>query len=177
MQIHKDLREFRDQHKTPATVVLISGDIDFVGDINELRFSGKHYTIVIHNVQAKEELLKTANEFIPWEEFVYKNESKSSHAVRTPGELTNETVKQPQMPRIAKTKDNSGRTSSPRHNFAKPTANTDDNVLESPSTVVNRPKREKPRHCAKKTDVSNNKACAKKQHHKNEKEYVSNKWC
>lgn len=72
MQIHKDLQQFIEQHKTPSTVVLISGDIDFIKDLNELRYKHRHYTILIHNPQTKDELLQTANEVIPWEEFVEK---------------------------------------------------------------------------------------------------------
>lgn len=78
LQILKDLQRFRAQQKTPATVVLISGDIDFIQDINELRYRGGHYTIIIHKQQAKSELLKTANETIPWEEFV---ETKSADKI------------------------------------------------------------------------------------------------
>jgi uncharacterized LabA/DUF88 family protein len=82
MQIHRDLQQFIDQHhKTSATVVLISGDIDFIKDLNELRFRHRHYTIVIHNPQVRDELLKTANEFIPWEQFVEKKYPKENKYV------------------------------------------------------------------------------------------------
>ncbi len=67
--IYKDLQSFKEQHKTPATIVLLSGDIDFIQCINDLRYSYKHYIIIIHNPQANKEFLKTANEAIAWQEF------------------------------------------------------------------------------------------------------------
>jgi hypothetical protein len=67
--IYMDLQLFKEQHKTPATIVLLSGDIDFIKYINALRFGHRHYIIVIHNPQARHELLKTANEAYPWHEF------------------------------------------------------------------------------------------------------------
>ena len=69
MQIQMDLQRFNEQHKTLATVVLISGDIDFIKYINELRFHYRHYTILIHNTQAKKQLLRTANETYLWSTF------------------------------------------------------------------------------------------------------------
>lgn len=64
-----DLQVFKEHTPSPATIVLISGDIDFVQFINELRFRHGHYIIVVHNPLAKQELLKTANEAYPWHEF------------------------------------------------------------------------------------------------------------
>jgi uncharacterized LabA/DUF88 family protein len=173
IQIHQDLQEFKEQHKTPATVVLISGDIDFVKDINDLRFRHRHYTIVIHNPQAKEELLKTANEFISWNEFIEKG------------------------PNEPKQKYNLGKIFSPRRDFDKtrlstmssrrpplmdmrldkPTVNTDDNVLESTSANADQLNEGKLRHCPRKAGVLKSEAPCQKKHHKNEKGYVSNKYC
>jgi uncharacterized LabA/DUF88 family protein len=172
IEIHKDLQRFIEQHKTPATLVLISGDIDFIKDLSDLRFRHRHYTIVIHNPQAEEQLLKTANEFIPWEAFFEKK-----------------------CPNIPTPKDNSGRTYSPKHNLDKTrsstppakrpslmelnvnesAANTDNNVLESTSTIANQPKREKPHCSVKKPAVSKNEPRCQKKHHKNENKYVLNK--
>ncbi len=172
-QIHEDLQRFKEQQTTPATVVLISGDIDFSKDINKLRFRHKHYTIIIHNPQVNEKLLKTANEFISWDEFIEK------------------------APNEAKQKHNLGRPFSPRHDFDKPrpspllarrpplmdmrldksTVNTDDNVLESTSANADQLNEGKPRHRPRKAGVLKSEAPCQKKHHKNEKGYVSNKYC
>lgn len=73
LEIRRDIQQFMRQHQTPATLVLISGDSDFINDINHLRFRTPHYTIVVYNKQAKRELVATANESIPWDEFTQRD--------------------------------------------------------------------------------------------------------
>ncbi|CAF4609607.1 unnamed protein product, partial [Rotaria sp. Silwood2] len=67
--IYKAIQLFKEQQRTPATLVLLSGDIDFIRCISELRFNQKHYVIIAYNAQANTKLLETANETIPWSEF------------------------------------------------------------------------------------------------------------
>ncbi|CAF0817401.1 unnamed protein product [Adineta steineri] len=145
IQIHKDLQRFIEQHKTSATVVLISGDIDFINDINELRYRHKHYTIIIHNPQAKEQLLKTANEFIPWEEFIEKkcnNESRKQCTFKTSKNLSKE-VKQSQISSVAKPTDKLTRIASPKQNLDKTRTSTP--PLQRPPLVAsNSPTNAKP---------------------------------
>ncbi|CAF4310442.1 unnamed protein product, partial [Rotaria sordida] len=52
-----------------ATVVLISGDIDFVGKLNDLRHQAEFQVIVIHNKLAKDELKATVNAYFSWKLF------------------------------------------------------------------------------------------------------------
>ncbi|CAF0858872.1 unnamed protein product [Adineta steineri] len=145
IQIHKDLQRFIEQHKTSATVVLISGDIDFINDINELRYRHKHYTIIIHNPQAKEQLLKTANEFIPWEEFIEKkcnNESRKQCTFKTSKNLSKE-VKQSQISSVAKPTDKLTRIASPKQNLDKTRTSTP--PLQRPPLIAsNSPTNAKP---------------------------------
>jgi hypothetical protein len=68
-KIMLELDRFERVHRPPATIVLISGDIDFVGKLNGLRHQAGFYVIVIHNKPAKEELKATVNEHYPWELF------------------------------------------------------------------------------------------------------------
>jgi hypothetical protein len=68
-QIKMDLETFKKQHSSPATIVLISGDIDFVKYLNVLRYTDKHTVIVIHNDQARSELMDTAEFSYPWSDF------------------------------------------------------------------------------------------------------------
>lgn len=166
MQIHKDLQQFIDQHKTPATVVLISGDIDFIQDLNDLRFRHRHYTIVIHNSQAKLELLKTANEFIPWESFVDKkcfNKPQERCAPNIP-KLRLKKLALSQVPRIGNPADKLRIASSSNQSLDKTgtstpssqcgslidlmsvndsTVNNNENVLESILTVEDQPQTDK----------------------------------
>jgi hypothetical protein len=68
-QIMLDLDRFAQRHRPPDTVVLISGDIDFVGKLSDLRHRAGFHVILIHNESAKQELKATANEHYPWELF------------------------------------------------------------------------------------------------------------
>ncbi|CAF0935109.1 unnamed protein product [Adineta steineri] len=87
-QIMLDLVRFERICHSPATVVLISGDIDFIGILNGLRHQAGFRVIVIHNKPAKEELKATVNEHYPWEVFTVQpavviNDSKPIENERT----------------------------------------------------------------------------------------------
>jgi stress-induced morphogen len=69
LQILMDLQSFERSHVPPATIVLISGDIDFVGKLSDLRHRARFDVIVIHNKPAKAELKATAHACFAWEEF------------------------------------------------------------------------------------------------------------
>ncbi len=77
-QIMLDLDRFERARRPPATVVLISGDIDFVGKLSDLRHHAGFHVIVIHNKPAKEELKATVNEHYPWELFTSKQATAST---------------------------------------------------------------------------------------------------
>ena len=68
-QIMLELDRFERNHRPPATLVLISGDIDFIGKLSDLRHQAGFQVIVIHNRPAKNELKATVNSHYPWELF------------------------------------------------------------------------------------------------------------
>lgn len=68
-QIMLELDRFERAHRPPATIVLISGDIDFVGKLSDLRHQAGFHVIVIHNKPAKSELKATVNAHYAWELF------------------------------------------------------------------------------------------------------------
>ena len=68
-KIMLDLDRFERGHRPPATIVLISGDIDFIGKLSDLRHRARFHVIVIHNKPAKEELKVTVNAHYAWELF------------------------------------------------------------------------------------------------------------
>jgi hypothetical protein len=76
-QIMLDLDRFAQRHRPPDTVVLISGDIDFVGKLSDLRHRAGFHVIVIRNESAKQELKATANEHYPWELFTNNTQATS----------------------------------------------------------------------------------------------------
>ena len=69
------LDRFERAHSSPAVVVLISGDIDFVQKLNDLRYRAGFYVIVIHNKPVKEELKQTVDADYPWESFLQPQQS------------------------------------------------------------------------------------------------------
>jgi hypothetical protein len=75
-QIMLDLDRFERVHRPPATIVLISGDIDFVGKLSDLRHHARFHVVVIHNKPAKEELKGTVNEHYPWEFFTQQQQQQ-----------------------------------------------------------------------------------------------------
>ncbi|UJR19317.1 hypothetical protein I4U23_022446 [Adineta vaga] len=75
--IYKNLQVFREDHPEPATIVLISGDIDFAREISDLRYRYGHYVILIHNNQVTHRLIKVTDEAYPWEDFIRKNDLKT----------------------------------------------------------------------------------------------------
>ncbi|CAF3775573.1 unnamed protein product [Rotaria sordida] len=89
-QIMLDLDRFERAHHSPATIVLISGDIDFVGKLSDLRHQAGFYVIVIHNKPAKEELKATVNDHFPWELFTQQQQQQPINAVNNSEILTNE---------------------------------------------------------------------------------------
>jgi len=75
-QIMLDLDRFERIHSPPATIVLISGDIDFVNKLSDLRHHAGYRVIVIHNKPAKEELKSTVNAHYPWELFTESSQQQ-----------------------------------------------------------------------------------------------------
>jgi len=98
-QIMLELDRFERAHRPPATIVLISGDIDFVGKLSDLRHQAGFHVIVIHNKPAKPELKATVNAHYPWEFFT----ASGNHADGVVKELNART---PQPYRLATPKNN-----------------------------------------------------------------------
>ncbi|CAF1074530.1 unnamed protein product [Didymodactylos carnosus] len=64
-----DLDRFERVYKPSATFVLISGNIDFVGKLSDLRHQAGYNVIVVHNLPAKAELKTTVNLHYGWSTF------------------------------------------------------------------------------------------------------------
>ncbi|KAG8558266.1 hypothetical protein GDO81_016929 [Engystomops pustulosus] len=69
-KLRQSLRRFADTHTSPATVVLVSTDVNFALEISDLRHRHGFHIIIIHKNQASEALLHHAHELIPFEEFI-----------------------------------------------------------------------------------------------------------
>uniref|UniRef100_H9G7Y7 Spondin domain-containing protein n=1 Tax=Anolis carolinensis TaxID=28377 RepID=H9G7Y7_ANOCA len=69
-KLRQSLRRFADTHAAPATVVLVSTDVNFALEISDLRHRHGFHIILVHKNQASEALLHHAHELIGFEEFI-----------------------------------------------------------------------------------------------------------
>uniref|UniRef100_A0ABM5EZV2 Meiosis regulator and mRNA stability factor 1 n=1 Tax=Pogona vitticeps TaxID=103695 RepID=A0ABM5EZV2_9SAUR len=69
-KLRQSLRRFADTHSAPATVVLVSTDVNFALEISDLRHRHGFHIILVHKNQASEALLHHAHELIRFEEFI-----------------------------------------------------------------------------------------------------------
>lgn len=61
-KLRQSLRRFGEMHTSPATVLLISSDINFAADICDLRYRKKINVILVHNKNVTDALVFCANE-------------------------------------------------------------------------------------------------------------------
>jgi len=61
-KLRQTIRRFADIHGSPAAIILISGDINFAADLNDLRHRKKFHVILLHNSSASEALIMCASE-------------------------------------------------------------------------------------------------------------------
>ncbi|XP_039089501.1 meiosis regulator and mRNA stability factor 1 isoform X9 [Hyaena hyaena] len=69
-KLRQSLRRFANTHAAPATVVLVSTDVNFALELSDLRHRHGFHIILVHKNQASEALLHHANELIRFEEFI-----------------------------------------------------------------------------------------------------------
>ncbi|XP_030069492.1 meiosis regulator and mRNA stability factor 1 isoform X2 [Microcaecilia unicolor] len=69
-KLRQSLRRFADTHTTPATVVLVSTDVNFALELSDLRHRHGFHIVLVHKNQASEALLHHAHELIKFEEFI-----------------------------------------------------------------------------------------------------------
>ncbi|PKK24555.1 KIAA0430 ortholog, transcript variant X5 [Columba livia] len=69
-KLRQSLRRFADTHTAPATVVLVSTDVNFALELSDLRHRHGFRIILVHKNQASEALLHHAHELVCFEEFI-----------------------------------------------------------------------------------------------------------
>ncbi|KAM4698321.1 meiosis regulator and mRNA stability factor 1 isoform 2-T2 [Rhinophrynus dorsalis] len=69
-KLRQSLRRFADTHTSPATVVLVSTDVNFALELSDLRHRHSFHVILVHKNQASEALLQHAHELIRFEDFI-----------------------------------------------------------------------------------------------------------
>ena len=61
-KLRQSLRRFAQSYPPPATVILVSGDINFAAELSDLRHRHNLEVICLHNAQAQAALLACAHE-------------------------------------------------------------------------------------------------------------------
>ncbi|MGH0129640.1 UNVERIFIED_CONTAM: hypothetical protein FKN15_048345 [Acipenser sinensis] len=69
-KLRQSLRRFADTHAAPATVVLVSSDVNFACELSDLRHRHGFQVILVHKNQASDALLQHAHRHVTFEELV-----------------------------------------------------------------------------------------------------------
>ena len=52
-KLRQSIRRFADEHKPPATIIIITGDVNFAPDISDFKNRRKYSVLLIHPEQVK----------------------------------------------------------------------------------------------------------------------------
>uniref|UniRef100_A0AAR2IN25 Meiosis regulator and mRNA stability factor 1 n=1 Tax=Pygocentrus nattereri TaxID=42514 RepID=A0AAR2IN25_PYGNA len=69
-KLRQSLRRFAETHTTPATVIVVSSDVNFASELSDLRHRHGFQVILVHKSQASPALLQHAHLHVPFEDFV-----------------------------------------------------------------------------------------------------------
>ncbi|XP_061087780.1 meiosis regulator and mRNA stability factor 1 isoform X2 [Conger conger] len=69
-KLRQSLRRFAETHTAPATVVLVSTDVNFASELSDLRHRHGFRVVLVHKNQASEALLQHAHQHVAFEGFV-----------------------------------------------------------------------------------------------------------
>ncbi|XP_041958979.1 meiosis regulator and mRNA stability factor 1 isoform X3 [Alosa sapidissima] len=69
-KLRQSLRRFADTHTAPATVVLVSSDVNFASELSDLRHRHGFQVILVHKNQVSGALLQHAHRHVAFEEFL-----------------------------------------------------------------------------------------------------------
>ena len=69
-KLRQSLRRFAHTYPAPATVVLISGDVNFSMELNDLMHLHHLTVVLVHNVNASDALKGFATKLVAYEAFI-----------------------------------------------------------------------------------------------------------
>ena len=75
------LRRFADTYDSPATVVMVTSDVNFSNDLHDLRHRHMFTVVLIHNQQVSYALKACAHRTIVFEEFIADIPNRGQDAV------------------------------------------------------------------------------------------------
>lgn len=67
-KLRQSLRRFAETHTAPATVVLVSSDVNFASELSDLRHRHGFHVILVHGNHASSALLQHAHRHVPFQE-------------------------------------------------------------------------------------------------------------
>ena len=80
-KLRVSLRRFADTYDTPATVVMVTSDVNFSNDLHDLRHRHMFTVVLIHNQQVSYALKACAHRTIVFEEFIADIPNRGQDAV------------------------------------------------------------------------------------------------
>ncbi|XP_076871921.1 meiosis regulator and mRNA stability factor 1 isoform X2 [Brachyhypopomus gauderio] len=69
-KLRQSLRRFAETHTAPASVIVVSSDVNFASELSDLRHRHGFQVILVHKSQASPALLQHANVHVPFEDLV-----------------------------------------------------------------------------------------------------------
>ncbi|XP_053713343.1 meiosis regulator and mRNA stability factor 1-like isoform X1 [Synchiropus splendidus] len=67
-KLRQSLRRFAETHTAPATVVLVSSDVNFASELSDLRHRHGFHVILVHGSQTSQALMQHANQHVAFQE-------------------------------------------------------------------------------------------------------------
>ena len=86
-KLRVSLRRFADTYNSPATVVMVTSDVNFSNDLHDLRHRHMFSVILVHNQQVSYALKACAHVTILFEEFIVDIPNREQDAVSNPTSL------------------------------------------------------------------------------------------
>jgi meiosis arrest female protein 1 len=82
-KLKQSIRRFVDIHGSSATIILISGDINFAADLSDLRYRKKIHIILLHNKNTSDALILCADEHYDFMQLLQSLPSRTPSKVST----------------------------------------------------------------------------------------------
>ena len=83
-KLRVSLRRFADTYDSPATIVMVTSDVNFSNDLHDLRHRHMFTVVLVHNLQVSYALKACAHMTIVFEDFIIDIPNREQDAVSNP---------------------------------------------------------------------------------------------
>ncbi|KAM8842273.1 meiosis regulator and mRNA stability factor 1 isoform 3-T4 [Synchiropus picturatus] len=90
-KLRQSLRRFAETHTAPATVVLVSSDVNFASELSDLRHRHGFHVILVHGSQTSQALMQHANQHVAFQEITADLPPRMPTNTQELGNLENKT--------------------------------------------------------------------------------------